>query len=833
MISLTRRFLIGVAATTVAVTTLASGAAFVVFQRTLEGMEVQRLTDYVAERGANESRRFIALTDVQHAAAAALARRMDGMPAAQAAALFDAEYPLQPDGTRRSRPQAFDGVHEADGDYLYGIGAFISNGRQVSPQDKAMWVAAQDLVGHVGEAIHPEYDNFYFYAPSTRLVLFGPDRPDRLMFYRHDAPASLDVSHEQMVRMVQPANNPAGVTRCTSLQRLVQDKKGERLATACATPAYVHGRFVGAFGSSIDLTAYFKKAVHNAIPGRTNLVVSGEGDLIAWPGFATPAKASEATVAAYEGRLGLKQLIARIRRDGRPFGVVEDNDRTHLVAYDRLSGPDWYLLITYPRSALAWSAARSAVWILALGLMAALAQSLLVVFLARRTLADPLRRLTADAAAHDGATPLADVEARDDEIGLLARALRTGRERAEEVLASLEERVRERTAQLEAANQEKSRFLANMSHELRTPLNGVIAVAELLALKQTDATAREQAELIASSGRLLERVLSDILDVSKIEAGQMRLEVGEFDVEVLAARIAELHRASAEAKGLELVWSVSPEAKGVYRGDPVRLTQIQSNLLSNAVKFTQAGKVELIVERTSEGLSFKVSDTGIGFDRETRERLFKRFEQADASITRRFGGTGLGLAICRSLAELMGGRVDVRSQPGEGSTFDVIVPLERCGDAVRTSRPAIVEPAPHDADDRPLRILLAEDHPTNQRVVKMILDASGHELVIVDNGREAVDWLRRESFDVVLMDMQMPELDGLSATRALRALERDGERPRTPVIMLTANALEEHVQAGRAAGADRHLSKPIRADALLIAIREVMFPEATAAMEVA
>jgi len=398
---------------------------------------------------------------------------------------------------------------------------------------------------------------------------------------------------------------------------------------------------------------------------------------------------------------------------------------------------------------------------------------------------------------------------------VLARALRTAREKTEAVLASLEDRVAERTAQLERANAEKSRFLANMSHELRTPLNGVIAISETLSRQQRTPKGRELAELIVSSGRLLERVLTDILDFSKIEAGEIKLSHDEFAMETLVGRIAELHRASAETKGLSFRWAVAPQANHRFAGDTVRLTQVLSNLLSNAVKFTEAGGVGLAVDLADDGaVRFCVSDTGIGFDEAVRARLFRRFEQADASTTRRFGGTGLGLAISRSLVELMGGSVDVASTPGEGSTFTVLVPLEAL--AGEGTAEALDEVEAFDIAGA--RVLLAEDHPTNQKVVQLVLDSVGVDPVIVENGALALDALRAERFDVVLMDMQMPELDGLSATSQLRAWEREQGLPRTLVIMLTANALDEHVRASHEAGADLHLSKPIRADALIEAI---------------
>ena len=824
MTSLTRKFLLGVGVMTVAVTTLAAIAGFLVFEHELEQRQIDHLRAYVEERSRNEDHRFSNLVATHRAAAEAVEVRARSLTPAQAAARFDRYFPLQADGTRRTVPSAFDGDWRPDGDFVYGMGAFLADGRAMGPGEKALWVSAFEVVSHTGETLKGEYDNFYFFTPQNRMVMFGPNRPDRLMFYRHDAPASLDFSGEQMVQLTRPTANPERRTRCTNLQRLIQVNRGDRLATACVTPMDVAGRHVGAFGSSIDLTGYFMNAIGHALPKASNLIVTSTGDLIAYPGFATAGVASETAVARYERTLRLRALVASIQRQHHASGVVHSPDGGQLVAFGRLTGPDWYFLVSYPKSAVAWSAAASASWVLLIGLLAAALETALMVLMARRLVAQPLTRLVESTQAERGsATACSEaLERRDDEIGLLARTLRASREQVDEVLSSLEQRVRERTAELELANQEKSRFLANMSHELRTPLNGVVAVSEVLAREQATPRTRELAELIVSSGRLLERVLSDILDVSKIEAGQMRLEPDDFDLVRLVHRIAELHRAAAEARGLQLDWSVEPAAAGVYRGDPVRLTQVLSNLLSNSVKFTEAGHVRLSVAAIPEGLEFCVADTGIGFDAETGARLFGRFEQADASITRRFGGTGLGLAICRSLSELMGGRIVAESEPGEGSVFTVVLPLPRVADSAPDA--AAEEPGATGDIDGQVHVLLAEDHPANQRVVQLMLEPLGARIVIAENGRQALDRLMADSFDVVLMDMQMPVMDGLTATAAFRAWEAASGRARTPVIMLTANALDEHVAASAAAGADRHLSKPIRIDALIQAISEVLAP---------
>jgi signal transduction histidine kinase/ActR/RegA family two-component response regulator len=815
MRSLSRKFLLSVGAMTIAVTALASLAAFYAFQHELTERQIAYLGDYVIERTQTEDRRFSDLLETHRAAAVALENRIVRMRPGEIERRFKEFYPLQADGTCRTRDSAFDGYKDPIGDYYYGLGGFVSDCRHITQADKAMMVAAYHVVAHVGEVVSREYDNFYFFTPDTRLVMFGPERPDHLMYYRHNAPPTMDVSHEQMVDITRPAANPGRTIRCTNLQRLIQDDKGVRQATACVSPVDIGGRHVGAFGSSIELSGYLTKAVTRRLPGASNLIITDQGELLAYPGLTSAARPSEAALTGLEHKLRLRELIGKIKAQNDNHGVTLSPDGSRYIAYGVLRGPNWYFLISYPTAAVAWSAARSAAWILLIGVLAAAAQAWLVMLLARGTIVKPLQRLADSTEAEGSSRDVADVEARPDEIGALARALRAERERADEVLDSLETRVRQRTEELEHANQEKSRFLANMSHELRTPLNGVIAVSETLAREQKTRRTRELAELIVSSGRLLEQVLTDILDFSKIEAGQLRLEIGAFDIERVVPRIAALHQASAEAKGLKLRWSIDPAAHGTYRGDAVRITQILSNLLSNAVKFTEAGEAELTVHAAAQGLRFTVRDTGIGFEEEVRRRLFKRFEQADASITRRFGGTGLGLAICRSLTELMGGVLHAASTPGAGSRFEVFRPLDRISD---TAMGPVAEDEAEEVSIQGVRILLAEDHPTNQKVVRLILEAVGVELTVVENGREALDALAGQSFELVLMDMQMPEKDGLTATTALRAREQAQGLARIPVIMLTANALDEHMRASAEAGADMHISKPIRADALLNAI---------------
>ena len=382
-------------------------------------------------------------------------------------------------------------------------------------------------------------------------------------------------------------------------------------------------------------------------------------------------------------------------------------------------------------------------------------------------------------------------------------------------------------AAAEAASRAKTDFLANMSHEVRTPLNGVIGIIDALSRTPLSPEQAEMVGLVRDSGVILERLVSDFLVVSKIEAGQLDLETRAFDLDEALRPCIEATRLRAEEKGLALHVTREGATSGRFLGDAIRISQIVSNLLSNAVKFTERGQIALRIGRVEgpqgDHLTLVVEDTGVGFDADAATRLFDRFSQADETISRRFGGTGLGLSICRSLAELMGGDISAASEPGRGSRFVVSIPLPRATPAEVGDASIVSAPRSTDAPQS-LKILLAEDHPTNQRVVQLILASQGAELVTVEDGRQAVEAFAAGGFDIVLMDMQMPHMDGLTATRAIRAMEAERGLTPTPIVMLSANAMAEHQAEALMAGANIHVAKPITAASLFAGIEAVLAP---------
>jgi CheY-like chemotaxis protein/nitrogen-specific signal transduction histidine kinase len=383
----------------------------------------------------------------------------------------------------------------------------------------------------------------------------------------------------------------------------------------------------------------------------------------------------------------------------------------------------------------------------------------------------------------------------------------------------------------EAATRARTAFLATMSHELRTPLNGVVGTIGLLEQEDDCEERALYLRTMRRSAEHLLQIIDDILDITKLEADRVGFERRPFEVAGLVRTATDLVAPRAQEKGLTIEVDLDAAVPAVLSGDAGRLRQVLVNLLGNAVKFTEAGTVTVRVDLESEclfsdvaALRIRVEDTGIGIAEEDLGHLFVKFSQLDGSITRRFGGTGLGLAISRELVEKMGGRIDVASRLGEGSTFTVVVPLEIAAADEVAPAPAAVEASPVTAIG--LDVLLAEDNPTNTLVATRLLEKMGHRVVAVADGRAAVEALAAGRFDLVLMDMMMPVMDGLTATRLIRSGDR--ATADIPIVALTANALAEDRDAALAAGADTFVTKPVTVEKLLSALVAAMRTSAQA-----
>jgi len=793
------------------------------FWNGLERAQLAQLQDYITERGQLDAALFQRMETTQSRAIDALERRMDTLDDATVEEQFDRLFPLQPDGTRRSRDDLFEGYAGPEGDVHYGVGAYLNPQQGWDMERKRRLVAAYHVVDRFGEALHGLLDNIYFFSDDNELVISAASRPDRLVFYRREAPASFDLRDSSFFPLVLPENNPDGELVCDELSQLLYVTEGEALTTGCFTPYRdTSGHHLGAFGTTVELRNYFTEALANPPPNGENLIIDQQGNLIAHADLLQSRVTPEA-VERLSGRLQTANFLQAIQRSGIPggTGLVTSDSGRWIIGYAHLEGPDWYALALIDRAAFRRELAGQVFLVAVIGMLGIALQAGLAYVILNRRVARPLRLLTrhfgaARPASAYASEPLAGILRTGNELGRLARRLEGQRARNEQILEQLEERVAERTRELETANRYKSEFLAMMSHEIRTPLNGILGLADVIRMNAADPEQGRRARMIHDSGEMLTALLNDILDLSKIEAGKLELAPQPADLRLLLSNVEALFEDSAEGKGLTLDCSADASVPVSVEIDTLRVNQCVANLVSNAIKFTREGGVR--VEASARpadtdaelDVVITVTDTGPGIEPETLDKLFAPFTQASAGTAGAHGGTGLGLAISRQLADLMGGGLTARSTPGTGSEFTLTFRTRSAAPPAPSEAALTIHDlarAPEYDSIRGRRVLLVEDNYINRQVASAFLAPLDAQVVEAVSGEDALGMLQDEAVDIVLMDVRMPGIDGLETTRRIRAI--DGPAADLPVVALTANASDADRQVCTAAGMDAHASKPL------------------------
>jgi len=802
----------------------------------LQDINDDGLRNYISERAQKESDIFRSAERNHIIAKAAFTEYWQDQYASESLD-FDRIWQHFSDGTVRIPQTVFDGVMRADGSRSHSISGFVGQGAPIDDLEfRNRLVISYWLVSRFGEAWSKDFPNFYITMPENVVLGYWPGVPWGL-----EADAEFDITQEEWYYVASPENNPEGATVWTGLY---YDYTVDQWMVSNITPVEVDGQHLINFGHDILLNDLFERVFNDRLEGAYNFILRKDGRLIAHPDKVDALREAE-------GRLYIKELndtvltsmyqriMQGLSRQSGDVLLLDDQQNDVLLAIAPMPGPDWLFVTVYPKSLLTSVALETARFILWLGLISLIVEMFMLYLVFRRKVIEPLNTfaLASDHIA-SGQYDLSRVNGmprllkQSNETGLLARTFQRMASDIQSYGLELESKVEARTEQLKQATEEvkkadqaKSDFLARMSHEIHTPMNAIIGLSRLTLNTSLDLDQRAYLEKIQLSADLLMRIINDILDFSKMEAGKLTLEELPFRLHEVMDYISHVIALRVEDKGLEFVSEIDPKVPLYLKGDALRLGQVLINLANNAVNFTYQGQVVIKVwsEQSTDHhatLHFMVQDTGIGMKAEDMKNLFSAFSQADGSIARKYGGPGLGLVICKQLVEMMKGRIWVESEPGKGSQihFTAMFDLSDGSQFETVDARAACQPGVgfvlSEAECKLMsqaRILLVEDNPINRLVVESFLEEFGVEVDSAETGTIALEMLNARRYELVLMDIQMPEMDGLTATRLLRADPRFRD---LPIIAMTAHAMSEDREKSLEAGMNDHLVKPVSADQL-------------------
>nr|WP_315184613.1 response regulator [uncultured Albidiferax sp.] len=832
--SLTMRTLLQMSLRITAVVVAVTLLSYFHIVHTLTQETQDKLRKYIAERGAKEGAVFkLAMDNLDVLKHQFLEDYRSMGPVSDAD--FDKLYETVPDGSTRLRRAAFEGLARADGTLSRNISGFAGIPAERLDADlRKRLVLSWRLLDRFGPAWVNRFANVYVHSPENFNIVYWPGLPWGL-----NAEAGLDMAQEEWMQIATPASNPSRATVWTGMYF---DPTANEWMVSAEAPVDLEGRHLATLGQDILLNAVFKRVFDDHLTGAKNFIIRPDGRLVAHPDKIQEMDAAKGVLEVQKlGDPVLSSMYAQLQAalpPGGPHGaLLDDTANDAFLAVERLDGPNWWFVTVYPKSLLTTTARETAVFILALSVVALVLELLALYLVLRRKVVQPLQdfeqasRRVAAGDYHAVASGAVDLPTgRRDEIGMLAHTFRTMARQVDENSDTLERKVEARTQQLAQAIEDsrkahaaKSSFLARMSHEIRTPMNAVMGMSRLALKTDLNPKQRDYLEKILTSAESLLDIINDVLDFSKIEAGRMALEHIPFRLPDVFKSVSSVVSLRAQSKGLELLYEVAPDVPRHLVGDALRLGQVIINLATNAVKFTERGEVVLRVHCESRTLHqarmcFSVVDSGVGIAPERLGKLFEPFTQEDDSISRKYGGTGLGLAICKELVELMGGTMQVDSVLGQGSTFSFTLPLDLDTRIEGVGQSCPVVDGLHQA-----RALVVDDNALAREVLTSMLAQMGMRPDSASSGEQGLAMIRNaqdgvDPYALLLLDSNMPDMDGVETARHIG---RDTQTD-TPmaILMVTAYSHDSLGSEAAAVGIDQVLTKPVSESTLHDAIVE-------------